>query len=570
MRWSRAFIPTLRDNPADAESLPHQLLLRGGFVRQPAPGVYSYLPLGQRTMLKIVSIVREEFSKVGAQEFSLPILHPGLRREAARCNDTAGNMIQPKDPASRDLCLSMTHEEVFAEIARREVRSYRDLPQIWYQIHMKFHGEARPKAGLARRRQFIVKDSCSFDANCEGLENSCRTHYDLYCRIFTRCGLEFVTVEEGSESMGGNLSQRFVVRADAGEDFVAACSCGYAASLERASSRLPEITEAPAAGEPREVYTPDKKTIAEIAEFLSVPPAHQIKSLVYASSDRPYLFLVRGDHQLSETKATAAVRGLLLHPAQPEEIRAAFGADAGSLGPVGIEAVPVYADVELRGRANLTCGANRNDYHLQGVTPDVHFKPIWADLRMVGPGEACVRCGKPLEVYRAVEVGHLLGLGTTYSESMGANVLSPDGKQTPIVMGSYGVDLERIMCSAVELHHDGDGIMWPPSIAPFSAVVTPVNYRDETRAAADRLYAELTDCGIDALLDDRAERPGVKFKDADLIGIPYRIVIASQKLQQGKAELFERATKTTELLDLDSVVPVLSKRLAEAIRIRRD
>jgi prolyl-tRNA synthetase len=470
-------------------------------------------------------------------------------------------MFRLKDRSGRDLCLGMTHEEVFTDIARKEVRSYKDLPQIWYQIQTKFRDEPRPKSGLMRVRQFIMKDSYSFDVDSEGLDRSYQIHHDLYSRIFTRCGLKFVAVEASSGAMGGSQSQEFMVRMDAGEDFVVTCECGYAANLERAVSRLPKISDQPGSGEPREVHTPSRKTIAEIADFLKVSPTHQIKSLVYVVNDQPQLFLVRGDHQLNDAKVMATLKSMQVRPAHPDEIRQVFGAAAGSLGPVGITQLPIYADFELRGRQNLTCGANKDDYHLQGVTPDAHFKPEWADLRSVEKGEACVNCGKPLEVFKAVEVGHIFKLGTKYSKSMGAMVLTADGKQTPIVMGSYGIGLERIMSSAVELYHDDDGIIWPLSIAPFSVILTPINYKDEVKTAADQLYRTLQEAGIDVLLDDRAERPGVKFKDADLIGIPYRVVMGAEKLKHGKVELFDRAAKKTDLVDVASVVSVLSEKL---------
>ncbi len=562
MRWSRTFIPTLRDNPADAESASHRLLLRGGFVRQLAAGIYSYLPLGQRTALKIMNIIRDELDSAGAQEFFLPALHPAdLWMQTGRWSDMGENMFRFKDRAGRDLCLGMTHEEVFTDIARREIRSYKDLPQIWYQIQTKFRDEPRPKSGLLRLRQFIMKDSYSFDVDWEGLDRSYKLHHDIYCRIFTRCGLRFVAVEASSGAMGGSESEEFMVRTEAGEDYVVSCACGYASNLERARSRIPEIRDEPAEGEPRPVHTPGRRTIAEIADFLGVPPSHQIKSLVYIVADRPCLFLVRGDHQLNESKLMAAVRSVLVRPARPEEISAAFGADAGSLGPVGVAHVPIYADHALKGRQNLTCGANRNDYHLQGVTPDVHFHPIWTDLRTVEAGEACVQCGKPLEVYKAAELGHIFKLGTKYSESMGATVLTADGRQVPIVMGSYGIGVERIMCAAVELYHDDDGIIWPKSIAPFSVVLTPINYRDEVQEVADRLYGELRRAGVDTLLDDRPERPGVKFKDADLIGVPYRVVAGEANVRRGRVELFERATKKTELVAVEALVQAVLDRL---------
>jgi prolyl-tRNA synthetase len=562
MRWSKTFIPTLRDNPADAEFPSHQLLIRGGFIRQLAAGIYSFLPLGQRTALKIMDIIREELDAAGAQEFFLPALHPAdLWQQTGRWSDMGESMFRLKDRTGRDLCLGMTHEEVFTDIARREVRSYRDLPQIWYQIQTKFRDEVRPKSGLLRLRQFIMKDSCSFDVDQEGLDRSYRLHHDVYCRIFTRCGLKFVTVEASPGAMGGSESREFMVRTEAGEDFVVSCECGYAANLERAESKIPKITDTAATGAPQEVHTPGRKTIAEIADFLKVPPTHQIKSLVYIVNDRPHLFLLRGDHQLNESKVIAAVRTIQARPAHPEEIRAAFGADAGSLGPVGVTDMPIYADRELEGRQNLTCGANKNDYHLQGVSPGVHFQPVWADLRNVERGEGCIRCGRPLDVYKAAEVGHIFKLDTKYSQSMGAVVLTADGKQTPIVMGSYGIGVERIMISAIELYHDEDGISWPVSIAPFTVVITPVNYKEGMKTAANKLYSELRAAGVDALLDDRTERPGVKFKDADLIGIPFRIVIGEGKLKQNRVELFTRATRQTELVEPAAAVQLVKSRI---------
>lgn len=563
MRWSKTFIPTLRDNPADSEHPSHQLLIRGGFIRQLSAGICSFLPLGQRTMLRIITIIRAELDAAGAQEVSLPALHPAdLWQETGRWNDVSENMFRLKDRANRELCLSMTDEEIFTDIARKEIRSYKDLPQIWYQIQTKFRDDARPKPGLLRPRQFFMADSCSFDIDGMGLDRSYTLHYDAYCRIFTRCGLKFVAVEASSAATGGSQSQTFMVRTNAGEDFVISCECGYAANLKRALSRIEKITDTPAAGAPREVHTPGRKTIAEIADFLEVSPTHQIKSLIYMVNDQPCLFLLRGDHQLNEAKVMAAMSTVQTRPANPEEIHAAFGADAGSLGPVGMRNMPIYADLELQGRQNLTCGANKNDYHLQGVTPGVHFHPVWADLRTVEKGEGCIQCGRPLDVYRAAELGRISKLGTKYSQSMGAMVLTADGRQTPIVMGSYGIGVERIMTSAIELFHDADGIIWPLSIAPFTVIITPVNYKDDVKTTAETLYDDLRTASIDVLLDDRAERPGVKFKDADLIGIPFRIVIGPEKLKQGKAELFERATRKTELVDLEALLPRVKRLIA--------
>ncbi len=565
MRWSRAFIPTLRESPADAESPSHKLLIRGGFVRQLVAGIYSCLPLGQRTVLKIVRIIRDEFCAAGAQEFLLPALLPAdLRQGMGRRCDLGDSTFRLRDRFGRDLCLGMAHEEVVTDIVRKEVRSYRDLPQVWYQIQTKFRDEPRPKSGLLHLRQFTTIDSYSFDVDSEGFDRSYSLHHDLYCRIFKRCGLKFVAVEASPGAMGGGQSEEFMVRTDAGEDIVVSCSCGYAANLECAVSRIPVVADEPGGGTPRQVPTPGQKTIADVASFLEVPATHQIKSLVYIVGDNPYLFLLRGDHQLNESKIAAFAKTALLRPARSDEIRELFGADAGSLGPVGTNRMPIVADYALQGRQNMTCGANKDDYHLQGVTPDIHFKPLWADLRNVEAGEGCTRCGRPLEIYRAAEIGRIFMLGTIYSESMGAMVLNAEGKQVPVVMGCYGIGIERIIASAVELCHDEDGIVWPATIAPFSVIITPVNYRNSVKAAADRLYEDMQRASLEVLLDDRLERPGVKFKDADLIGIPYRVVLGGANISKGKVELFERASRKTELLDLESVIAVLQSKLPGA------
>ncbi len=559
MRWSNILIPTLRDDPSDTDIASQKLLVRGGFIRQLAPGIYSYLPLGQRTMHRIAGIIREEYASVGAQEFLLPSLHPAeLWQETGRWRDMGEILFRAKDRAGRELCLGAASEEVFTEIARREVRSYRDLPQIWYQIQARFRDESRPKSGLLRLRQSIVNESHSLDADEEGLSRSYQIHKDLFSRIFNRCGLEFAAVEAAPGPGDMCSSEEFMVPMDAGEECAVSCVCGYAASLEWAVSCLPEIGDAPAEGELRTVHTPDRKTIAEIAEFLHVPPACQIKSLVYVVDDIPRLFLVRGDHQLSEPKMLAATGGVLARPAEPEEIRRIFGAEPGSLGPVGVTRVPVYADTALRGRRNLTCGANKDDYHIQGVTPDVHFTPVWTSLRTVEPGEVCMRCGKTLDIHRSTRLGRVAKAGKGFSGKMGATILTAEGKKTPVLMGTYEISLDRVFMAAVELHNDRDGIIWPKSISPFSVILTPVNYRDEVKAAADKLYEDLRARGVDVLLDDRLERPGVKFKDADLIGIPYRVVIGSEKLKQGKMELFDRASQKTALLEINSVINALN------------
>lgn len=570
MRWSQSFIPTLRESPTEAETKSHTLLLRAGYIRQLASGVYSYLPLAQRVMLKIARIIREEFEKIGAQEFYLPALHPAeIWKQSGRWDVMGPEMFRLKDRNHRDLCLGMTHEEVFAQIAK-ELRSYKDLPQIWYQIQVKFRDEPRPKGGLVRTRQFTMKDSYSFDVDYEGLDASYQKHYEAYCAVFDRCGLTYTVVEAHSGAMGGAQSQEFMVQTEAGEDLIASCECGYAANLERAESLLPELRDDPPVGaEPALVLTPNQKSIEEVSKFLNVPPERLIKSLVYLVESKPVLVLLRGDHQLNEAKLSTSLKTMLFRPAHPEEVREHFGADPGSIGPVGIQNVEILADKALKGRKNLTSGANKTDYHLQGVDTDVHFQANYVDLRRVQEGEPCIRCGRPLKVSKALEVGHIFKLGTKYSESLGAGVLNKEGKQVPIVMGSYGIGLERIMVSAVEWYGDENGILWPTSIAPFDVIITPVTIQEpEQLETAERIDSELKAAGIDVLLDDRNERPGVKFKDADLIGIPLRITIG-QKLKEGKVEIYHRRTKKKKEVDVAKAVTRVKGLVKRGSQIKR-
>lgn len=561
MRWNQLFIPTLREAPADAEVPSHILLLRGGYIRQLAAGIYSFLPLAQRVMNKIAHIIREEMDAIGAQEFLLPALNPAeLWQESGRWEGMGANMFRLKDRADRDLCLGMTHEEVFTSISRNELRSYRQLPQIWYQIQTKFRDEPRPKSGILRVRQFQMKDSYSFDVDWAGLDISYLKHHDAYCRIYDRCGLKYMVVEADSGAMGGSQSQEFMVATDAGEDLIAHCDCGYAANVEKAGSQLAPISDEPEADSPQPVHTPNQKTIEEIAAFLKVLPAQQIKTMVYMSGEQLVLALLRGDHQLNEVKLQGAL-GCEVRPAHPEEIKQAMGAAAGSLGPVGVTRFRIVSDLALKGRKNLTCGANQDDYHLSGVTPGRDYQAEYFDLRMVQAGEACLRCGKPLQVSKALEIGHIFKLGVKYSVSMGANVLNAEGQSVPVIMGSYGIGLERIMAAAVELFHDADGIIWPLSIAPFQVVLSVLSLKDPAlMTAAEQTYRELKALGVEVLLDDRDERPGVKFKDADLIGIPYRVNFGSKKFSQGLVELVNRASKTVEDVVYSELPGILKSR----------
>ncbi len=566
MLWSKLYIPTLRETPAEAEVASHQLLLRAGYIRQLSAGIYSYLFLAQRSLLKIQQIVREEMNAIGGQEVALPMLHPAeVWQESGRWDIMGDNMFRLKDRFGRDLCLGMTEEEVMTVIARGELRSYKQLPQIWYQIQAKFRDEPRPKSGLLRVRQFIMKDSYTFDLDQAGLDIAYEKHYQAYCRIFDRCGLEYMAVEAHSGAMGGSQSHEFMVASDAGEDLVAVCkSCGYSANLEKAAS-VPVPPAAPdPAGDlaPEPFHTPGRKTIAEVAEFTSLPETSQMKSLVLVADGKPVLVLLRGDHQLSETKAGAILGDPEYRPARPDEIREWFGAEAGSLGPIGAGNMTIFADRALAGRRNMIAGANRDDYHLRNVTLGEDFQAEVRDLRQTAAGDRCLNCGGALEIVKTVEIGHIFKLGYKYSESMGLRVLNADGKEITPIMGSYGIGIERILTAAIELFHDSDGMILPHSIAPFEVVVTPANNSDPVHMdTAREIYQRCLALGLDALLDDRDERPGVKFKDGDLIGVPFRIV-AGRKLVKGLVELVDR--KTRQGVD----VPVADAAKAVATRLR--
>jgi prolyl-tRNA synthetase len=465
----------------------------------------------------------------------------------------------------------MTHEEVFTSIARHELRSYKQLPQVWYQIQVKFRDEPRPKSGVLRVRHFIMKDAYTFDIDQAGLDRAFNDQREAYKRIFDRCGLKYVIVEASSGAMGGSQSEEFMVKSGAGEDLIATCAaCGYAANVEKATSRIPLIEDGPGPVAPEAFPTPGMRTIEDLTTFPGGAAAdRQIKTLVYAATkdnEQPQyvLALLRGDHQLHDTKLAAALNGAMARPAYPEEIVSLMGASAGSLGAVGAKRkaiiagreVRIIADLALRGRRNMTTGANTDDYHIRGVDIERDISvDEWADLRAVNAGEGCPKCESgTLEVFKALEIGHIFKLGTKYSVSMGATVLNQEGKEVPIIMGSYGIGVERIMASAIELHHDDDGIIWPKWIAPFDVIVTVTNMKqDELRQAGENLYKDLQRAGLDVLLDDRDERAGVKFKDADLIGIPYRITIG-KKIADGVVELFERQSKKSEDVKLSDVV----------------
>jgi prolyl-tRNA synthetase len=567
MRWSQSFLPTLRDDPAQAEAISHVLMLRAGLIRQLGAGLYSYLPLGTRVMARIEAIVREEMDAIGGQEVRLPALHPAeIWKESGRWDLVDATLFRLQDRRKVDMALALSGEEVFTGIARDDLASYRLLPQIWYQIQPKFRDEPRPKSGVLRGRNFQMKDSYSFDLDEEGLARSFELHADAYRRIYRRCGVEPIPVEASSGTMGGSESVEFMAVSDAGEDWIATCpGCGYAANLEKAVS-VPSVVDDPESCPALEKFaTPDQRTIDELAAAFDFAPAErQIKTLVHVVGGSAALFLVRGDYELNDVKQADALGSTEVRPAGPEEIVAAMGASAGSLGAVGVADLRIYADESLRGRRDMVTGANEDGFHLRHIDVERDLPGVeWVDVRTVIAGEACTRCGKPLEVQKTIEIGHIFKLGLRYSEPMRARVLDAQGVERPLVMGSYGIGIDRIMAAAVEAHHDEDGIMWPLSIAPFDVVISPVKVGDAIqRDAAEQLYAQCADAGLRALLDDRDERPGVKFKDADLIGIPFRIVPGPRALANGNVELVTRATREKEEIPLDTAVEELARRLS--------
>ncbi len=576
-RWSTLFIPTLREAPSDAEVASHKFLLRAGYVRQLGAGLYSYLFLGQRAVNKVTAIVREEMDRI-AQEFLLPALLPAdLWRESGRWTAMGQNMFRLEDRKGAELCLGMTHEEVMTDIARKELRSYKQLPQIWYQIQTKFRDEPRPKSGLLRVRQFLMKDSYSFDIDEAGLDKSYQLHDQAYRAIFTRCGLDFLAVEADSGAMGGSQSQEFMVYTDAGEDLIVSSDVtGYAANLEKAKSKPTPVEDLPGDLAPELVHTPGKASIADVAAFFGIHPGQDIKCVAYMAEVRdqagkstwqPVAAFLRGDHTVNETKLLGAVGAAELRTMNAEELQQWLQGPAGYLGPTGLDrAVEVHdgrlnviVDQALGGRKNLVCGANRLDYHYKNVTPGRDFTwTLMADIRNANEGEdapdAPEGTAAPLRIGKAVEIGHIFKLGRRYTEALHARVLDRNGREVTPTMGSYGIGIERILTAAIEQsaarNPDPNSFTLPRSIAPFEAVVTVTNVRDAALlAAGEQLARELANAGIDVLLDDRDERAGVKFKDADLVGIPYRLTVG-KRAQEGIVELVDRARGLTEELPL--------------------
>ena len=544
MRYSRAFIPTLRQLPADAQAVSHQLMLRAGLIRQLAAGVYSFLPLGWRVMQKVMRIIREEMDRIGAQEFHFPALNPAeIWQQTGRIQTMGDVLFHIKN--REGLVLAPTHEEVVAFHARQHIRSYRELPQIWYQIQPKFRNEPRPRFGVLRGRQFTMKDSYSLDADWEGLDRSYELHAQAYRRIFTRCGLRFFVVGASSGAMGGSASQEFMVESPAGEDTCARCSrCGYAANVEIARSAVEPTARLPESTPLERFATPGVRTIDDLITQHGIPEERCAKALVYIADGEPVLVLLRGNDELNEAKLQAVLGAAALRPATPEELRQYTGASAGSIGPIGLPTpMRIIADERLRDANELVSGANADGYHYRHIDLRRDCRiDLYADVRTVQPGEPCPECGAALEVVRAIEVGHIFKLGTKYSEALGARFLDEHGHERPIVMGSYGIGVERIIAAFIEQNHDEHGICWIPAIAPYHVhlLALGIERSDAVRQHSDELYSSLWAAGVEVLYDDREESAGVKFNDADLLGLPLQLIVSARGLEAGTVELKER------------------------------
>jgi len=554
MKWTQTLIPTLREAPADAEIVSHKLLLRAGLIRKLAGGVYTFLPLGLRVLRKVEQIVREEMDRAGAIEVLMPALQPPEIWEASGRAETASNVLfKVKDSSGRQWFLSPTAEEVITTLAANEISSYRQLPKNFYQISLKFRDEIRPRFGLMRAKEFIMKDAYSFDTTDEGAMASYKKMYDAYTRIFARCGLKAFPVEADTGVIGGNYSHEFMVPAETGENEVAFCeACGYAANIEKATSGIPKTAAREIGPEIGKFDTPGVVTIEALTkEPYKVPANRQIKTLVYIADSKPIIILIRGDDQLNETKFAAKTGAVAVRPATPEEIVPLLGAKPGSLGAVlntlpletAAQGINIYADERLRGGNDMVTGANRDGFHLRNVSIERDIKvTAWFDLRTVSAGEPCAKCGKPLKIRRAIEVGHVFKLGTKYSEKLNATFLDADGARKPSVMGCYGIGVTRTLQAIIEQGNDKDGVIWPLSVAPYQVCITPLGVAPESKTMklAEKIYVELTSRGVDVILDDRDERPGVKFKDSELVGFPIRIGLGEKSLAKGEVELKPR------------------------------
>jgi prolyl-tRNA synthetase len=565
MRYSQVLIPTMKEVPSEAEVISHQLMLRAGFIKKLTSGIYTYLPYGLAAIRRVENIVREEMNRAGAQELSMPMVQPAdLWKESGRYEKYGPELLRFKDRHERESCLGPTHEEVITDIARREMHSYRDLPVNLYQIQTKFRDEIRPRFGLMRGREFIMKDAYSFDVDDEAAEVSYRKMYDAYNRIFERCGLEFRCVEADSGAIGGSFSHEFMVLADTGEDTIAVCNeCNWAANLEKAEVKM---RDRPAGFEQREmvkVETPGKRKAQSVCEFLGIGPDQLVKTLVLLADGEPVAVLLRGDRELEEVKLKNYLGAADIRPADDKEIFDATGVPSGYLGPINSK-IRLLADQEVPAMVNLTVGANEKNYHLQNVNFGRDFEVTEvADFRQLTKDDPCPSCGSAIRLVEGIEVGHIFKLGTSYSESMNAYYQDRDGNERPLVMGCYGIGVSRVVAAAIEQNHDDNGIIFPVPLAPYQVTVLNLGLNDpEVSAAAERIYEQLSEAGIDTFIDDRDERPGIKFKDADLLGFPFRITVGKRFKEKAMVEIRCRQDGTSEDIGIDDIVSHISAKLA--------
>ncbi|MBW3563295.1 MAG: proline--tRNA ligase [Acidobacteria bacterium] len=559
MRWTQTFINTLREEPSDADVVSQKLMMRAGMIRKVAAGIYSYLPLGLRSIHKLERIVREEMDRAGSIELSMPAIQPAeLWQESGRWQQYGRELLRLKDRHDRDFVFGPTHEEVITDIVRDAVSSWRQLPKNLYQIQTKFRDEVRPRFGLMRGREFIMKDAYSFHSSWESLNETYEKMHEAYTRIFERCGLDHVVVEADTGNIGGSASHEFMVLAQSGEDAVVRCpSCGYGANIEKAEAARREVEQSEPVDLDRleEVETPGKKTIEEVAGFLDLPAGRIVKSLLIETADEVVMILLPGDRSANEIKIRNFLDVNWIQMATPETIERVTGGPEGFSGPLGVENIRVYADVALEGMSNFVVGANKADHHLTGVNIGRDFSPAgFADFTVVTAGDPCHRCGTALEMFRGIEVGHIFKLGTKYSSAMHCEYLDEAGERQPMVMGCYGLGIGRTVAAAIEQGNDENGIIWPVPLAPYEAVVTAIGREEEVRDAAGKVYEDLREAGVDVILDDRDERPGVKFKDADLIGFPLRVTVGKKSLADGNVELSLRRDGERQNVALDSIV----------------
>ena len=563
MKWTKTFVPTLREAPSDAEIVSHKLLLRAGLIRKLTGGVYTFLPLGLRALRKVEKIVREEMDRAGALEVLMPTMQPtDIWQKSGRYETAAEVLFKVRDRAKKEWLLSPTAEEVITTVAASEINSYRQMPINFYQVSIKFRDEIRPRYGLMRAKEFIMKDAYSFDANDDAAMASYKKMYDAYKRIFDRCGLKNFPVEADTGVIGGNFSHEFMVPAETGENEVVFCEgCGYAANVEKATSGIPKTAAREIGAAVEKFATPGVVTIEALTkEPYKVAANRQIKTLIYMADSKPVLILIRGDDQLNEAKLAGALGTTIFRPAEAAEIFAALGAHPGSLGAVGVKNFSIYADERLRGANDMTTGANEDGQHFKNVSIERDI-PVtkWTDLRTVTAGEPCGKCGKSLKIRRAIEVGHVFILGTKYSDKLGATYLAEDGSRKLCVMGCYGIGVTRTLQAVIEQSNDKDGIVWPVSVAPFTVCITPLTVAADSAVMklAEQMYADLAARGVDVILDDRDERPGVKFKDSELVGFPIRIGIGEKSLAKGEVEIKPRGGAMLAIKPEEAVAKVM-------------